>query len=87
MESLAAQVEALFTEKAAAPRKEPKVEVEARTGLALPKETFEDILVVCAHGGKGLRTGFTANDRKENVRFCPQCGRHVTYTRTWWSWI
>ncbi len=80
VESLATRIEALVAEEVATPEEAPEVEVEARTGLAPPKEALEDILVICGHGGTKRRIGFTKEDRKGGVAFCPRCGRRVTYT-------
>ena len=81
VETLSTRIEKLTAEEGAPPEEEKeKVAVEAKTELEPPEEEgLEDILVVCDHGGKGQRTGFTKKDKAAGVAFCPQCARRITY--------
>lgn len=87
LEDLAARIASVTKPRELPPEEEeekPRAKARAKAKEEEPEaeeveEGLEDVAVVCDHGGKGQRLGFTGKDRAEGVEFCPKCGRRIRY--------
>lgn len=79
LDDISARLEARVAKEELIAEEEPsKVEAKSEAEEA-EEEDLKDVLVVCDHGGKGERLGFTEKDQKEGVRHCPVCGARIRY--------